>query len=178
MNKWKLPQVLIEKSKSDIWEEAVLEWSFNDMIEREEDDLGICDCGHENIKYEYHLQNDFTQELLKVGSTCINKFPDCDLSTWSRAFLELVKRQNKGTLFDNNSRFSFLNNQATFNQLQKNYVLSGWEMKFFQSCLQPWGKAEVMSRKFEDYSSKQQEILKKIIQKILTHYLRNTIISC
>lgn len=72
---------IVDASLSDKWEEAVLEW---DIIDCEEDKKAEtqCMCGHEGIRYLFHIRNRFTgREFDPIGSECIKKFGRKDLSS-------------------------------------------------------------------------------------------------
>ena len=76
-----LCSTVIDASKGNSWETAVLEW---DIVDCEEDSScsSTCICGKESIKYLYTIQNKYNaNQLFPIGSSCIKKFGRSDLST-------------------------------------------------------------------------------------------------
>lgn len=75
-----LMTVVLGKSCSKKWEEAVQEWEIYDCIE----DMSCrsrCVCGKENIRYLFTIRNLLNNSLIfPIGSSCINKFNRDELS--------------------------------------------------------------------------------------------------
>lgn len=70
---------VIDKSESNNWDNAVMEWKIIDC-EEDEKCSEICICGKENIKYLYTIKNMYNGNILyPVGSSCITKFDRKDL---------------------------------------------------------------------------------------------------
>lgn len=70
---------VINKSESNVWEEAVTEWEIYDC-EEDESCSERCICGKENIKYLYTIRNVVNGNMLfPIGSSCIKKFNRTDL---------------------------------------------------------------------------------------------------
>lgn len=75
-----LLKTVIEKSLSKSWDNAVLEWEIDDVIE-DEDNESSCICGKENIRYLFTIKNISNQNILfPIGSSCIKKFNREDLN--------------------------------------------------------------------------------------------------
>lgn len=75
-----LIKTVIEKSVSKSWNNAVLEWEIDDVIE-DEDNESSCICGKENIRYLFTIKNINNQNtLFPIGSSCIKKFEREDLN--------------------------------------------------------------------------------------------------
>lgn len=74
-----LLETIIGKSSSKSWDNAVLEWDIDDVIE-DEDNESSCICGKENIRYLFTIRNIHNQNILfPIGSSCIKKFNREDL---------------------------------------------------------------------------------------------------
>ena len=72
---------VLEKSKSQIWEEAVKEWEIQDCDE-DETCSTRCVCGKEGLRYLFMIRNRVTYKVLyPIGSSCIKKFGVDDLYT-------------------------------------------------------------------------------------------------
>ena len=70
---------VINKSESDNWDDAVMEWEIIDC-EEDESCSEMCICGKENIKYLYTIKNIYNANILfPIGSSCIKKFDRKDL---------------------------------------------------------------------------------------------------
>lgn len=55
--------------------EAFKEWSFTEITEDHEDVIENCQlCNQEQLRYHFEIKNEYTQERLMVGSSCILKF--------------------------------------------------------------------------------------------------------
>lgn len=77
--KYNLFDIVVSKSNSDIWEDAVSEWDII-AYEEDEDCDSSCVCGHSPIKYLYTIQNrDNDNIIFPIGSECIKKFNRDDL---------------------------------------------------------------------------------------------------
>lgn len=75
-----LLETVIEKSSNKSWDNAVLEWEIDDVIE-DEDNESTCICGKENIRYLFTIRNTRNQNILfPIGSSCIKKFNREDLN--------------------------------------------------------------------------------------------------
>lgn len=75
MNEYnQLFQIVLAKSDSKKWEQAVDEWTVIDCVE-DDKCSGSCICGKENLKYLYTIRNKYNgNELFPIGSSCIRKF--------------------------------------------------------------------------------------------------------
>lgn len=75
-----LKSAVLQKSESNIWDDAVLEWRVSGW---EEDPTlsESCICGKENLRYLFEIENEQNGEILfPIGSSCINKFGRRDLT--------------------------------------------------------------------------------------------------
>lgn len=82
---------VMNNSVSDIWEEAVNEWSIVDC-ELDEELESRCICGKENIKYLFTITNNYNGNKLKpIGSSCINKFGRRDLKESTDIYQQLYR---------------------------------------------------------------------------------------
>lgn len=103
-----LIQTIIEKSVSDIWFDAVLEW---EIVDCEEDDYNdsSCVCGKENIKYLFEIQNIHNNNVVfPIGSTCIQKFGREDLNeltSINEKMFQLLHAIEKGRFITLTSEF-------------------------------------------------------------------------
>lgn len=74
-----LKKVVVEKSKSDNFGEAVKEWDVVGCI-IDQSITSTCICGHYGIKYLYRIKNRFNgNELFPIGKKCIEKFENKDM---------------------------------------------------------------------------------------------------
>lgn len=75
-----LIQKVLDKSESNMWDSAVVEWVIDDC---EEDDSlqWSCVCGKENLRYLFTIRNTRNgNTLFPIGSSCIRKFDRDDLN--------------------------------------------------------------------------------------------------
>ena len=86
-----LKKVVLEKSCSKNWINAVLEWEIVDADE-DESCSSSCACGKEDIRYLYTIKNLKTGEtLFPIGSSCIRKFERSDLNNQTSLTEQLFK---------------------------------------------------------------------------------------
>lgn len=86
-----LKKVVLEKSCSKNWINAVLEWEIADADE-DESCSSSCVCGKEDIRYLYTIKNLKTGEtLFPIGSSCIRKFERSDLNNQTSLTEQLFK---------------------------------------------------------------------------------------
>lgn len=71
MSEYKLIEEILSRSSSKIWNDAKKEWILTDI---EFADSDICLCGHNPIVEVCFLENEITQERVKVGNCCVKKF--------------------------------------------------------------------------------------------------------
>lgn len=90
-------KILIENSKSDIFEEAKQEWELVTHVSSESEDfVENCElCNHRNYKENWLIQNTNTKLLLKVGSDCIKRFIQ---------FAGTTSQGDSNTFFDNKQK--------------------------------------------------------------------------
>ena len=80
---------VMSNSNSDVWEEAVNEWSITGC-ELDNSMKSRCICGKENIKYLFTISNGLKGIILKpIGSSCISKFERQDLKETTDIYLQL-----------------------------------------------------------------------------------------
>lgn len=86
-----LKKVVLEKSCSKNWINAVLEWEITDADE-DESCSSSCVCGKEDIRYLYTIENKKTKEtLFPIGSSFIRKFERSDLNNQTSLAEQLFK---------------------------------------------------------------------------------------
>lgn len=86
-----LTKIVLEKSSSDSWEKAVIEWKIVDCIEDDKCN-GSCVCGQEHLHYLYKLHNATTGNYLyPIGSSCIKKFGDKYLADEASTLKDMFK---------------------------------------------------------------------------------------
>ena len=106
--KYNLFDIVVSKSNSDIWKDAVSEW---DIVVYEEDEkcASSCICGHSPIKYLYTIKNrDNGNIIFPIGSECIKKFNRDDLKEKIdiiESMFELFKAINNKKHIELNSNF-------------------------------------------------------------------------
>ncbi len=88
---YELTGILLGKSVSDVWEEAVEEWHIVSCYDNH--NCGeTCLCGHEGIRYEYTIENEINGNLLSpIGSHCILKFGNKELKNEVKVWDEAIK---------------------------------------------------------------------------------------
>lgn len=69
-----LCEEIISRSESKAWGEAKLEWQVLEMEEADRDDPETCLCGKYPIIDVFTLKNKKNGNLVRVGSSCVNKF--------------------------------------------------------------------------------------------------------
>ncbi|MFV0499074.1 MAG: hypothetical protein ACK5NF_03470 [Bacilli bacterium] len=101
-------QKIINKSDSNNWESAVLEWKVKSCTVRKIADKS-CICGHENIKYLFEIENMNNGNIIyPIGSSCIKKFKreDLDENTNKNIMLfKLIAKISEGSQIQLNSEF-------------------------------------------------------------------------
>lgn len=86
-----LAEKVVELSHNKSLEGALLEWDIDDFWE-DQDHKTQCLCGHEGLRCCYGIKNRLTGESLKpIGSTCITKFGNSNLSSQLRFYAMLRK---------------------------------------------------------------------------------------
>lgn len=75
-----LKKIVLESSKSDKWDEAVLEWDISGCYVDNEC-KSQCICTKTGLKFCYTISNiETNEELTPIGSSCINRFDVFELS--------------------------------------------------------------------------------------------------
>lgn len=74
-----LIKAVMDNSEATTWDEAVNEWSIEDV--EEDSSLSYsCICGKEHLRYLFTIKNKYNCRLLfPIGSSCIKKFNRDDL---------------------------------------------------------------------------------------------------
>ena len=116
---------VIENSVADVWDLAVREWEIVDCEESEEVDA-VCVCGKEHIRYMFTIRNTVNgNTLVPIGSSCIRKFQQPELSSLVDVYERLFK------LLDEYSK----NNFVPFNS--KLFSRKLLLFLFDQGCFEP-----------------------------------------
>ena len=75
-----LVKVVLSKSVSKRWEDAIKEW---DLYDTDEDECAssVCVCGKTGIRYLHRIKNSINNKTIyPIGSCCIKKFNRADLN--------------------------------------------------------------------------------------------------
>ncbi len=72
MPEYKLTQMIIERSNSEVWDVAKLEWTLIDVYRADEPEA--CLCGHFPIIEICVLGNIYNHKRAVVGNSCVKKF--------------------------------------------------------------------------------------------------------
>lgn len=72
MSEYKLTQEIIQRSQSEAWDFAKLEWALNEIYEAGEPET--CLCGHFPIIEICVLKNKLNGQFATVGNCCVKKF--------------------------------------------------------------------------------------------------------
>lgn len=69
-------EVVTENSRSDKFDEAKIEWELKSVVYEDTDGFNnLCDlCGNTSLKYNFIINNPYTNKELCVGSHCIIRF--------------------------------------------------------------------------------------------------------
>ena len=142
MSEYRLSKEIIDRSSSDTWDEAKLEWSLYEVYEDEE--LDTCLCGHYPIKEICVLANKTNHKQATVGNCCVKKF----IGLPSDKIFQAVKRvrtDNKKSL-----------NAEAIDHAHRRGWINNWERDFSINTMR--------KRKLTD---KQLETRKKVNNKML-----------
>ncbi len=146
-NRFTLINAIIEKSNSNKWEEAKLEWSVKNIYKFDDwEYFETCLCWHYPIKEICELENKLNWKNTIVWNVCVNKFLDVNLNT--NKIFQAVNR----VLKDNKKSF----NIETINYFYNKDILTLWENEFYTKII-----------KKRNLSEKQINIKIKINEKIL-----------
>lgn len=116
MSEYKLTKEIIQRSQSDIWDVAKLEWGLSEIYEADEPET--CLCGHFPIIEICILKNKLNHQLAVVGNCCVKKF----IGLPSDKIFQAVKRVRK----DNEKS---LNTEAILHACEKGWI-NAWEYNF------------------------------------------------
>lgn len=87
----KFIKTILDKSQSNIWEDAVNEWQ---IIDCEEDEFreSSCICGKEDLYYIFTIENIYNHNIISpIGSSCIRKFNRMELNDQTNISINLFK---------------------------------------------------------------------------------------
>ena len=149
MNKTeKFMKTLLENSVSNDWDIARTEW-INKKLKYSEEGLLSCICGQKNIQKGVVIKNIKNNNELLIGYNC-----------WK----SVMKMQNLDTEFKRLRNQYILQKYGIFNIPSKytvlcnyeHYIINSWELMFLLN---------IIDTTYE-FSIKQREILKKLINKI------------
>lgn len=116
MSEYKLTKEIIQRSQSDIWDIAKLEWRLSEIYEADEPET--CLCGHFPIIEICILKNKLNHQSAVVGNCCVKKF----IGLPSDKIFQAVKRVRK----DNEKS---LNAEAILHAYEKGWI-NAWEYNF------------------------------------------------
>lgn len=116
MSEFKLNQEIIQRSQSNVWDMAKLEWVLNQIYEADEPET--CLCGHFPIIEICILQNKVNGQLATVGNCCVKKF----IGLPSDLIFQAVKRVK----IDNQKS---LNAEAIQHAYERGWI-NEWEYNF------------------------------------------------
>lgn len=116
MSEYKLTIEIIQRSQSQIWDIAKLEWALSEIYEAEEPET--CLCGHFPIIEICILKNRINLLSATVGNCCVKKF----IGLPSDKIFQAVKRVRK----DNGKS---LNAEAIQHAFERGWI-NEWEYKF------------------------------------------------
>lgn len=147
MPEYKLTTEIINRSQSNNWDAAKLEWLLQEVFES--DDPDTCLCGHFPINEICILRNSVTGNQVVVGNCCVKKF----IGLPSDKLFQAVKRIRKGL---ENS----LNADAIQHAYEKGWITQ-WEANFY---------FDIMRKRI--FSPKQKGIKIRINEKVLRNMQR------
>lgn len=117
MSEYRLTTGIIERSVSDRWDEAKLEWSLREVYEAEEPET--CLCGHFPIIELCILGNRLNGNSATVGNCCVKKF----IGLPSDKIFQAVKRVRK-------DEEKSLNAEAIEHAYERSWI-NDWERDFY-----------------------------------------------
>lgn len=150
MSEYKLTQEIIQRSQSNVWDVAKLEWELYKIYEADEPET--CLCGHFPIIEICILLNKINEQLATVGNCCVKKF----IGLPSDRIFQAVKRIRK----DNQKS---LNTEALEYAYGKDWI-NEWEYKF---------SIDTMHKK--NFSVKQLQTRIRVNEKMLANMKRSNL---
>ena len=117
MSEYKLTKEIVDRSESDRWDEAKLEWSLREVYEAEEPET--CLCGHFPIIELCILGNKRNGNSATVGNCCVKKF----MGLPSDKIFKAVKRVRK-------DEEKSLNAEAIGHAYERGWI-NDWEKDFY-----------------------------------------------
>lgn len=147
MPEYKLTTEIINRSQSNNWDAAKLEWLLQDVFES--DDPDTCLCGHFPINEICILRNRLSGNQVIVGNRCVKKF----IGLPSDKLFQAIKRIRKDLE-------SSLNADAIQHALERGWI-NQWERDFY---------LDVMRKRI--LSPKQTAVKVRINEKVLRNMHR------
>lgn len=145
MAKFQLTAEIVQRSVSDNWDEAKLEWALHEVYEADEPET--CLCGHFPIIELCVLNNERNGRFATVGNCCVKKF----IGLPSDKIFQAVKRVRKNTS-------KSLNAEAVSHAFQRGW-LTAWEKDFYFDIMR---KRSLTARQ----ASKKQQINELVLQRM------------
>ena len=150
MSEYRLTTEIINRSRSNIWDAAKLEWQLQEVFES--DDPDTCLCGHFPINEICILRNRSSDTQVVVGNCCVKKF----IGLPSDKLFQAVKRIRKDL---ENS----LNADAIQHAHEKGWI-NQWERDFY---------LDIMRKRI--LSSRQTAVKVRINEKVLRNMYRRRV---
>ncbi|WP_146147050.1 hypothetical protein [Photobacterium kishitanii] len=103
-SKWKdraVKSILNNSSESKSFSDALDEWAFTGLVIDNKKSTCTCElCQHEHVRYHYIISNKITLQRLKVGSSCIIKYPSIKVYDAGSKNIENNQRKRQQVLDD------------------------------------------------------------------------------
>lgn len=167
---------VVEESNANNWDDAVTEWEVSDA-EEDSSASTSCICGKENIRYLYTIRNtENGHELFPIGSRCIQKFGQADLTQATTLYESLFKLRNAlanhefielNSTYFNRRLLSYLDDEGVFKPTVYNHQDGHADYRFLLKMFNKRDKTAI----FE----KQQKKITAIIMNQIFPYLRDTL---
>jgi len=118
MSQFKLTSEIIKRSGSDLWDHARIEWKLDSIQFGDGDDE--CLCGKQNIVELCYIQNRYSDEIVLVSNSCVNKF----LELSSSQLFNVIKRIKKDIEKPPNAKLiTYAYEKGWINSWEKNFSL-------------------------------------------------------
>ena len=121
MSEYRLTEEIIERSVSDSWDQAKLEWSLREVYEADEPET--CLCGHFPIIELCVLSNRLNNNSATVGNCCVKQF----IGLPSDKIFQAVKRVRK-------DGEKSLNAEAIDHAYYRGWI-NDWEKRFYHDIM-------------------------------------------
>ena len=130
----------LKLSSSDQSDMCINEWKFSHYSKANPGDGIICICGKE-IQNLYYIENTINNNLLMVGSNCIEKFMRNNINNINSVIKQIKKdlfyvKKYESEIFEGRtSTFYFLSSRPLFvNMIRNNDNISKNDKKFLKFC--------------------------------------------